>query len=156
MNDFLEENTGDLLMSDACGDNQGQHHGPSQLSEQGTRLRSKQITEPQKQLLQNEFSRFGILPKGTKAFLPTLLEDGAIQQAMASDGLTATQVERQYKSWRKKKQDSSGEAMPAQHQPSEHEEIQFLITGRMHYSLASAMMTVGQKIMLKQEENSRV
>jgi hypothetical protein len=43
--------------------------------------------------------------------------------------------------------------MPAQYQPSEHEEIQFLITSRMHYSSASTMMTVGQKIMLKQEEN---
>jgi hypothetical protein len=93
------------------------------------------------------------LPKGTKAFLPTLLEDAAIQQAMASDCLTATQVDPQYKNWRKKKQDSSGKAMPAQHQPSEHKEIQFLITGRMHYSSASAMMTVGQKIMLKREEN---
>ena len=91
----LEENTGDALMRNACSDNQGQHHGPSQLNEQETQSRSKQITEPQKQLLRNEFPRFGILPKGTKAFLRTLLADAAIQQAMASYGLTATQVERQ-------------------------------------------------------------
>jgi hypothetical protein len=140
-------------LSDACGDAQGQHHGPSQLSEQETRSRTKQITEPQKQLLRTEFPCFGILPKGTKAFLTALLADAAIQQAMASYGLTATQVERQYKSWRKKEQELSGEAMPTQHQSSDYEEIRFLITGRMHYSSASAMMTVGQKIMLKREEN---
>ncbi len=116
MKDFLGENTGDALMSDACGDDQGQHHGPSQLSEQEIRSRSKQITEPQKQLLRKEFPRFGILPKGTKAFLTTLLADAAIQQA--SDGLTVSQVERQYKSWSKKEKDSTGDdATQKQHPP---------------------------------------
>jgi hypothetical protein len=33
--------------------------------------------------------------------------------------------------------------MPAHHQSSEYQEIQVLITDRMHYSLASVMMTIG-------------
>jgi hypothetical protein len=92
-----EENKGDALIGDACGDGQGQYHGPSQLREQEKLSCSKETTEPQKQLLQNEFPHFmGVLPKVTKAFLTTLLEDAAVQHAMASDGLTATQVEQEY------------------------------------------------------------
>jgi hypothetical protein len=96
---------------------------------------------------------FGVFPKATKAFLTTLLEDAAIQQAMASDGLSnATQVEQEYKSWWKKEQELSSKVMQTQHQSSEYQEIQVLITGRMHYSLAPTMMSVGQKIVLKQKK----